>query len=146
MRKTTMPDAADTASQTRVTRSLTGSTKLSPATLRRSTECMAQRSSVRLHELARLSGLSPGYFSRAFKCCTGVGPRRWHLGEKIRRAQHMLLDTDLPLAEVALECGFADQSHFTHVFRKITGAPPGSWRKQQTAERDVHATPSGETI
>jgi transcriptional regulator GlxA family with amidase domain len=39
------------------------------------------------------------------------------------------MKTDTPLADVALACGFADQSHFTRVFSAATGLPPGAWRR-----------------
>ncbi|MGJ7519755.1 helix-turn-helix domain-containing protein [Variovorax sp. LT1P1] len=45
------------------------------------------------------------------------------------RARELLRASDLPLAEVATACGFADQSHFTRVFSRAEGAPPGHWRR-----------------
>jgi AraC family transcriptional regulator len=39
------------------------------------------------------------------------------------------MKTDMPLADIALACGFADQSHFTLVFSTATGLPPGVWRR-----------------
>ncbi len=57
---------------------------------------------------------------------TGVAPHRW----LIERAKMFLVEIDLSLAEVSLACGFADQSHFTAVFRKAVGATPGGYRRE----------------
>jgi AraC-like DNA-binding protein len=48
---------------------------------------------------------------------------------RIDRAKALLTEAGLNLAEIALACGFADQSHFTATFRKIVGATPGSFRR-----------------
>lgn len=105
---------------------------LTPAQLRRVTDYMRQSSSIQLGELADMTGLSQAYFSRAFKASTGMAPRRWHLTERVRRAQQIMIDTGDSLAEVALASGFADQSHFTRVFSDITGESPGAWRRVRT--------------
>jgi transcriptional regulator GlxA family with amidase domain len=93
---------------------------------------MKQSSAIHLRDLADISGLSQAYFSRAFKASTGMAPRRWHLTERVRRAQQIMLETGDSLAEVALASGFADQSHFTRAFRDITGQSPGAWRRVRT--------------
>jgi AraC family transcriptional regulator len=106
---------------------------LTPRQLRRVTDYMKQSSSIHLRDLADMSGLSQAYFSRAFKASTGMAPRRWHLTEKVRRAQQIMIETGDSLAEVALASGFADQSHFTRVFRDITGESPAAWRRVRTS-------------
>jgi AraC-like DNA-binding protein len=88
---------------------------------------------VALKDLADLAGFSQGYFARAFKVSTGMSPHHWLLTARVRHAQQMLLDTEIPLAEVALVAGFSDQSHFSRVFRKHTGEPPGAWRRRHCA-------------
>jgi AraC family transcriptional regulator len=45
------------------------------------------------------------------------------------------MHTDLPLADVAVRCGFADQSHFTKLFRRSIGVSPGSFRRAVRAKR-----------
>jgi AraC-like DNA-binding protein len=105
---------------------------LTPRQLRRVTDYMKQSSSVQLRDLADMTGLSQAYFSRAFKASTGMAPRRWHLTERVRHAQQIMIETGDSLAEVALASGFADQSHFTRVFREITGESPGAWRRIRT--------------
>ncbi|WP_408056533.1 helix-turn-helix domain-containing protein [Tardiphaga alba] len=65
----------------------------------------------------------------AFKKTTGLTPHQWIQSQRIERARNALANTSQPLAEIALECGFSDQSHFTRVFSKIVGSPPGNWRR-----------------
>ena len=73
--------------------------------------------------------LSVSHFARSFKQCTGKPPHRWLLENRVEKAKELLTDAGLPLAEIALECGFSDQSHFTRVFSRIAGTSPGTWRR-----------------
>jgi transcriptional regulator GlxA family with amidase domain len=82
-----------------------------------------------LQELADLVGLSQSQFARAFKASTGAPPYRWFVATRIKRAQELLLQGRASLADVSLLTGFADQSHFTKVFRRVTGTSPGQWRR-----------------
>jgi transcriptional regulator GlxA family with amidase domain len=59
----------------------------------------------------------------------GVSPYRWFLNARVKHAQTLLLNGTLPLAEIAVRLGFADQSHFTKAFRRATGTTPGEWRR-----------------
>jgi transcriptional regulator GlxA family with amidase domain len=86
-----------------------------------------------LSELAALCGLSRSYFIRAFKQITGVPPHRWLLTERVKRAKGLLRGTSLPIAEIAVACGFADQSHLTRVFSKAFHIGPAAWRRQWRA-------------
>ncbi len=79
--------------------------------------------------VARACGLSRGYFIRGFKEATGKTPHQWVLSQRVEQARGMLISSDMSLADIALACGFADQSHFTRVFSRVTGLPPGSWRR-----------------
>jgi AraC-like DNA-binding protein len=83
-----------------------------------------------LSELASLCGLSRSYFIRAFKQVTGMPPHRWLLMHRVKRAKDLLRGTQLPIADIAVACGFADQSHLTRVFSKTFGISPGAWRRQ----------------
>jgi AraC-like DNA-binding protein len=83
-----------------------------------------------LSELAALCGLSRGYFVRAFKQITGMPPHRWLLMHRVKRAKDLLRGTHLPIADIAMACGFADQSHLTRVFSKAFGISPAAWRRQ----------------
>ena len=83
-----------------------------------------------LRELAAACGLSVSHFARAFRISTGLPPHRWLLRRRVDRATDLLRGADLSLTEVALACGFADQSHFTRVFAQATGESPGLWRRR----------------
>jgi len=80
-------------------------------------------------DVARACNLSRGYFIQAFRETTGMTPYQWLLNERVSRARELLRTPDIPLSEVAISCGFADQSHFTRVFTNLVGTTPGSWRR-----------------
>jgi AraC-like DNA-binding protein len=82
-----------------------------------------------LAELARECGLSTSHFSRAFKDTTGAPPHQWLMQRRIENAMRLLRNRQLSLSEVALACGFSDQSHFTRVFTRFSGTGPGAWRR-----------------
>ena len=106
---------------------------LAPWQLKRAKEFMEANlsTSVRLSELADLTNLSQSRFGRAFKASTGLAPHRWQMNLRIKRAQQLLLEGELTLAQIALVTGFSEQSHLTRVFRKIVGVSPGSWRRDR---------------
>ena len=114
------------------------SARLAPAQLRRVLEMIDAHldGNLTIGRLAQACGLSSNYFVQAFKASTGVPPHRWLLQRRIARAMVLLTSADRPLAEIALECGFANQSHFTRVFLAIVGCPPGQWRRQRGVVRD----------
>jgi AraC family transcriptional regulator len=84
-----------------------------------------------LAELASICGLSVRQFARAFKRSTGLPPHRWLLMQRVDRAKVLLVTGDRPIGEIALACGFADQSHLTRVFSRAVGATPGIWRRER---------------
>lgn len=81
-------------------------------------------------DVARAIGISPGHFSRAFKSATGISPSGWLIRHRSEHAMHLLRATDLPLVDISMRSGFADQSHFTRTFGKSTGMAPGAWRRE----------------
>jgi AraC family transcriptional regulator len=81
-----------------------------------------------LAELAEVACLSPCHFSRSFKQAVGVGPQRYVMERRIERAKVLMRRTRQPLASIALEVGFADQSHLTAIFRREIGMTPGRFR------------------
>ena len=81
-----------------------------------------------LADLARVACLSPYHFSRSFKLALGIGPQRHVAQRRLNRAKTLMRRTNQPLAWVAQEAGFCDQSHLTSVFRRETGMTPGQFR------------------
>ncbi|MDR3376845.1 MAG: AraC family transcriptional regulator [Ancalomicrobiaceae bacterium] len=104
---------------------------LAPWQLRRATEAMASLADgdLSLKELAAQCRLSVSYFVRAFKNTTGDPPHRWLLRYRVERSKSLLAHTEATLAEIAISCGFADQSHFTRVFKSFVGIPPAAWQR-----------------
>lgn len=99
---------------------------------------------VSISEVARACRLSLSYFVRAFANTAGVAPYDWFLGQRIVLAQKLLARTSPSLAEIALECGFVDQSHFTNTFVRRVGMTPLRWRRHaqsvQSLPNMVHST------
>ncbi|WP_162741856.1 AraC family transcriptional regulator [Agrobacterium cavarae] len=82
---------------------------------------------VGLEELAGMAGLSRAHLIRAFRREFHITPHAYLTDIRIRRARHLLRQGESP-ASVALECGFADQAHFTRHFKARTGVTPGQFR------------------
>jgi len=82
-----------------------------------------------LDHVARACGVSAGRFIRSFREATGLPPYRWLRSFRVDRAKQLLLNTSLSLAQIAYECGFADQSHFTRVFAAAVHMTPAVWRR-----------------
>lgn len=85
---------------------------------------------VRLADLATLMGYSRDYFWRMFKKTFEQSPYQYILSRRVARAKILLLDRSIPLASVALSCGFANQGHFTKIFKQQAGCTPGAFRKR----------------
>jgi AraC family transcriptional regulator len=84
---------------------------------------------IRTKEMAKLVQLSSFHFCRVFRVSFGNSPHGYVTGRRIERAQGLILTTKLPLGQIAADCGFADQAHFTKLFRRLTGESPGEWRR-----------------
>jgi AraC family transcriptional regulator len=85
--------------------------------------------SVSCETMAGLAKLSVSHLSRAFKQTFGFSPHEYLIRRRLQWAQDLMLQTDAPLAQIALECGFADQAHLSRAFRRLTGERPSSWRR-----------------
>lgn len=77
-------------------------------------------------ELAAAAGLSRFALARHFRACLGTSPYRYLTLRRLDRARD-LIRSGAPLADAALACGFADQSHMTRQFKKAYGLSPGRW-------------------
>ena len=80
-------------------------------------------------DLADFVDLSRFQFARRFKQSTGATPHAYVMDERVAKAKTLLRRTGIPLAEVAHQCGFADQSHMNRVFGGRVGTTPGQYRE-----------------
>jgi AraC family transcriptional regulator len=84
---------------------------------------------IRNEDLAALVRLHPSHFGRAFRNSFGEPPHEYVIRRRVERAQGLMLSTDASLSDIALDCGLADQSHLTRLFRRIVGESPRAWRR-----------------
>jgi AraC-like DNA-binding protein len=97
------------------------------------------RRNVRLNELAALTGLSKAYVIRSFRRLVGMPPYEWLLQVRIEEARK-LLRKGRPISELAIDFGFADQSHFHRRFKRITGMTPAAYAEGHFRSRQPHHT------
>jgi AraC family transcriptional regulator len=90
---------------------------------------------ISLEALAQQIGFSPYHFARLFRQTTGESPHQFVLRQRVEKARHLLKTTDMPLAHIAIESGFANQSHFTRIFKRDLGLTPRAYRQQG----EIHA-------
>jgi len=93
-------------------------------------------SKIRLHDCANKINLSESYFVHAFKATFGVTVSDYIRRRRIERAQQLMLASCQPLAQIAIACGFAHQSHYCRVFRSVIGLSPNVWRRHHMIEPD----------
>jgi AraC-like DNA-binding protein len=86
---------------------------------------------LRLADVAAECGLSASQFSRAFRATVGESPHQWLIRQRIARAKVLLRESNASLTEIAMNCGFCDQSHFARTFTAWTGTSPGRWRRSR---------------
>jgi AraC family transcriptional regulator len=88
-------------------------------------------SSIRVEDMARVTGLSLGYFFGVFRHSFGESPLSYVARQRVVRSQMLMRkNSRASLAQIALECGMCDQAHFSRVFRRVVGMNPGVWRRQ----------------
>lgn len=104
---------------------------LSKSQLKRVKECISDRltENISLQDISDEVGLSRCYFAQMFKQSTGITPYQYIIQQRIERAKQ-LLQQDLPIVEIALECGFSSQSSLNRTFRKCVGTTPGGYRQK----------------
>ena len=81
-----------------------------------------------LAEMAAVLQLNPYHFAHVFKQATGLAPHQYLVRRRVARAKHFLETTALPIAEIALVVGCANQSHFSALFHRATGMTPLAYR------------------
>lgn len=87
------------------------------------------RDNLRMRDLARDAGVHPVHLARVFRRVEKQTPGDYLQRLRIRAACNLLRHRECPLAAIAADCGFADQSHFTRVFRKLAGTTPAQFRR-----------------
>lgn len=109
-----------------------GEVGLSPNVLDRIVAYIDENINDRLtaERLSAMAGLGSAHFARLFKRSTNVTLHQYIILRRIERARVLLEETDLPVVEIAQECGFADQVHLTRFFSRIVGASPASFRRK----------------
>jgi AraC family transcriptional regulator len=89
---------------------------------------------IEARDLPGLVNLSTSHFSRAFKISVGIPPHEYITQRRIDRVLDMLRMTNVPLLQIAIECGLRDQSHLCRVFRRVVGQSPNEWRRANTED------------
>lgn len=104
---------------------------LAPWQERRAKDIMQARlaAPITIADIARECRLTPSHFAKAFRRSTGTSPHEHLTRLRVEEAKSLLLGSALPLADIALICGFGDQSYFTRVFSRTIGTSPGAWRR-----------------
>ncbi|MBD2034265.1 helix-turn-helix transcriptional regulator [Leptolyngbya sp. FACHB-321] len=80
--------------------------------------------------LANLTSMSESHFSRSFKQSVGIAPYQYLMQQRVERAQQLLKQPAISISDIALNCGFANQTHLTKVFRQLTGVTPKAYQKR----------------
>jgi len=94
--------------------------------------------SLSLTTLAADVAVHPVYLARVFRRHYGQSVGGFMLQCRVRLAMQRLAMTREPLARIAMECGFADQAHFTRLLRRETGMPPGRFRREMGSESNFN--------
>jgi len=83
---------------------------------------------LKIAKIAQHANISPSHFTRQFKLATGLAPHQYIMQKRIEAATKLLSETEIPIAQIALEIGFQSQSRFTTLFRQLTGTTPRAYR------------------
>jgi AraC family transcriptional regulator len=110
---------------------------LSSVQMRTATELLEAHldGDIALQQVAEACELSVSHFARAFKQTFRRPPYRWLTECRVARARDLMTNSCLPLADIAIRCGFADQSALNRAFKRIQGISPGIWRRSTTRGR-----------
>ncbi len=92
-------------------------------------------SDLSLSIMSAVVGLSKPHFVRLFRNTMGMSPHRYVVLQRIERARQLVSSFDVPLVDIALDVGFASQSHMTRIFRDVIGVTPGDLRKQLSGKK-----------
>lgn len=80
-------------------------------------------------DLATACGFSERYFAKLFRALTGISISQYIKASQLSKAKALLLETDLPLKEIAYRLGYSSSANFAASFRAASGETPGQFRK-----------------
>jgi len=92
-----------------------------------------------IEELAAMFHVGTTKLKTDFKKITGTTVHSFRLRQQVHNARVLLASTKLPMAQIAIDCGFTDESHLVRAFRKEHGTTPGAFRKKYAADFKSHA-------
>jgi AraC family transcriptional regulator len=110
---------------------------LTPKVISRLRDYVMQNISERIlvADLAKLAGLSPNHFAASFAEQTAQSPHKFVLALRVEHAATLLTQSELSLAHIAIDCGFANQQHMNNAVRRHLGTTPGQYRAQRKHSR-----------
>lgn len=82
-----------------------------------------------LNQIARQFHFNASYLSSIFRRYMGIGLKEYIIKERIEKAKYLLNNTDLKVSQIALQCGYEDNSYFVQLFKRHTGLSPSQYRK-----------------
>jgi AraC family transcriptional regulator len=111
-----------------------------PSWLPRALECVADQCGrdMSVADIAREAQVHPTHLARVFRAFLGCTPGDYLRARRLERAGSLLLDTSLPIARIALDCGFADQPQLTRAFTRTFGMPPDAFRRRKATTAMLH--------
>lgn len=95
------------------------------------------REDLTLEGVAHIFGFSPAYLSKMFQKHAGINYKTYLLDLRTQAGFRLLMNTEIPVGEIALECGFPDSRSFTKAFRRRYGLPPAEYRRKRRAEKEL---------
>jgi AraC family transcriptional regulator len=110
---------------------------LSSLQVRRATEFLAANlnGDIVLRQVAEACELSVSHFARAFAVTFRQPPHKWLTERRVEKAKDLMINSRASLADIAIQCGFADQSALIRSFKRLSGVTPGQWRQTTTRSR-----------
>jgi AraC family transcriptional regulator len=105
--------------------------RLAPARLKRVIDYIDTNldGALGLTGISAIAGLNAHHFAHAFKASMGMPPHRFIIERRVDKARRLLDNRQQSIAEIAIACGFANQSHFTEHFRRVVGTTPAKYRR-----------------
>jgi AraC family transcriptional regulator len=119
-----------------------GKSKTAPRWLRRVVEMVRDEFArpLSLTELAQVAGVHPSHLAQVFRQHQHCTPGEFIRRVRVEQAVQLLAEPDLSLAEISLATGFSDQSHFSRIFKRVTGLTPARFRQLKLDANSVQNT------